>query len=294
MAGSGYATGYAEISGRKSIGTLDPIRVARQLNVKALATSAINRNAMILVTLINLILTEESFASILNDHCVALRRTRYSNEKYVSHFEDLEDAGVIEKVSHDSISYFSTYFSVPKDGPEDRSIFNGRALSRLFRSPTPCNIPDIPRVIREMVRLNERHEGLYVVVGDFRHWFHQIEMSTSVRGWFGLAWRCKGLTHVAQWCSLPMGWSWSPTIAQACAWSLLTHHELDEDVYTPMGNPENLSQFVPVIYNHHEVGWMSVYYDNYIVITTSADAMVAMNKRNLDGEQRLLSNYLLI
>jgi hypothetical protein len=59
----------------------------------------------------------------------------YSNDKYREHFSALCEAGVLEDLSTDSeyhrrrrkeIQYVSSYFAVPKNDKQARSIFNGR------------------------------------------------------------------------------------------------------------------------------------------------------------------------
>jgi hypothetical protein len=281
MSGSGYAAGYSEVDQRTTMGDLDPILVARGTDVHALLTSSKRRGVICLVTLISLLVLPDLIRTILlpEVEAVASRRTRFTNEKYGDHFLHLQEARVIEEVPQESIRHFSTYFSVPKDEVFDRSIFNGKALSQLFASPEPCNIPDIGRVIRQMEHTCASGQGFYAVAGDFRHWFHQLEMCEESRKWFGLAWVHGGIKHFARWCALPMGWSWSPTIAQACAWAVLCHHEPDEVEMTPFGTDKNLPNFVAVVYKGNTVGWMTVYYDNYLVVCTSCDATIEMDRR---------------
>jgi hypothetical protein len=52
-----------------------------------------------------------------------------------------------------------------------------------------------------------------VVECDLRHWFHQIKVDPELSRIFGL----RDNEEYWEWATLPMGWSWSPAIAQVLA-----------------------------------------------------------------------------
>jgi hypothetical protein len=103
------------------------------------------------------------------------------------------------------------------------NILLAPSLSRNVRSPSPRS--ESVSDMRSMCRSYPVCHPPDVIGGDFRHWFHQIPAPSWMRRLFGLR-GPDGTEH--QWQSIPMGWSWSPLIAQACAWTVLAFLEADE------------------------------------------------------------------
>ena len=131
------------------------------------------------------------------------------------HFEQLGCWQVVECSSFQELVFISTYFAVAKNTEVARAIFNGRRLSASFRPPPVVNLLDIPEMIRTLATLC--HEGrLSCLLLDFRHFFHQIPLGKEVRRFFGL----RIDNDFFQWKCLPMGWSFSPRIAQSISWMI--------------------------------------------------------------------------
>jgi len=197
----------------------------------------------------------------------------FTNVKYKHHFRALEDYSLLRRVPPESLKFCSTYFSVPKDDQIDRAIFNGRKLSSHFKTPEPVNLADIPRILKE---INSTHQGLSMVCGDIRHWFHQLPMNAESQTFFGLA--MEQSTYL--WLCVPMGWSHSPVIAQGAAWILLGHFEPGEFVYVDIRNMSSLPMFV-VLKNKDgkEVGFAVVFYDNYLISSRDPEVAEAMDVR---------------
>ena len=183
------------------------------------------------------------------------------------------------------ISWFcSGYFAVLKTANVARSIFSGRRLSRECPVPPPVNLADTRDVVRKMrnfLRKQRREKGraqLYAYGGDFRHWFHQIPAAPWMRNLFGLV---DADNNEYQWQSLPMGWSWSPFLAQACAWSVLTRDHAGKNVFDVEAFRSNrLPTWIEVRGPDNKVvGYATVYYDNFLVFSSDANVMDAARKQ---------------
>jgi hypothetical protein len=284
LKGSGYC-GYGEPleTVRQNIGKLDPITCAGHADTRALHSAASMQNILFAVILLGIILDPESFRHILVSRTREGRRLKFTNVKYSQHFDDLQEFDLLKEVRAAEIEYCSTYFSVPKDDYHDRSIFNGKVLSREFISPSPVNIPDIPRLVEEMARevAQDPASGVWIVVGDLRHWFHQIPLHKSLWKWFGLAMKdLKNRIRTFTWKCLPMGWSWSPAIAQAAAWVMIGHCETGHHRYVDLSTRESSPMFVPLKDTSGErIGFATVYYDNYMIITRDPKVAEEMSNR---------------
>lgn len=215
-------------------------------------------------------------------------RITWTPRRYRHHFEQLKDFGILEP-SSDQPLYTSGYFSIPKENGSARAIFNGSKLSTHFPPPPPVNIMsqrDILHKIAAHVFPDRDHSqavekveplpsAFYVIHGDFRHWFHQLPSESGLSRYFGVA--CAGIKYL--WKTLPMGWSWSPYIAQAAAWTLIVRDCDDLLDLTPLEKDEGLPFFIRT--KGH--GFITVYYDNYIFVTSDEKEAVELNKRFLSN-----------
>ena len=149
-----------------------------------------------------------------------------------------------------------------------RAIFNGKRLSSFWLAPPNVNLVDTRSLIAHMRAFSRRCPRFHVVMGDFRHLFHQIAVHPELRCHFGLAYSdSAGNSQCYLWRTLPMGWSYSPFIAQSYAWSVIAHR-----------NPNQESLFVeealrgaqlPTLLPSRQGGFATVYYDNFLLVTPS-------------------------
>jgi len=128
---------------------------------------------------------------------------------------------LFEICRRDEITAYSKFFQVPKGTNFWRVIADSRIAGRLCRSPDPVNFPHVRTLLLEIAALG----ATFAVVGDFKFWFYQMEISTELRRFFGI--EC-GEIFCRLRC-LPQGWSWSPRIAQSMSWLIILYHEKNED-----------------------------------------------------------------
>lgn len=112
------------------------------------------------------------------------------------------------------------YFAVSKDENTSRTIFDGRNLSDACVPPPRMRLPD-PRDIATY--FGDFPRRARVVVWDYRHFFHQIQLHESIAKYFGVGLDQKFFS----WCCLAMGWSHSPSIAQALGIAVLIESNLE-------------------------------------------------------------------
>lgn len=271
-------------------GQLDPILCARKVEkdtLKMMCKCATQIEAFFAVPLLRMLFDERQLREKID--VSGAREIKFTNIKYREHFQNLVEWKLLEECAPETITFFSTYFSVPKDATLDRSIFNGRRLSMRTKTPPSVNLADVPRVLNELRMLSEKNpQGFNVVCGDIRHWFHQLEMAEDNSRCFGLAMKIDNEMKTYRWRGLPMGWSWSPTIAQGAAWILITYAEPDEERFVDM-NLNWAPMFVPIRRaNGEELGFMTVYYDNYIIacvddrVTQILEARIRRNARKFN------------
>jgi hypothetical protein len=156
-----------------------------------------------------------------------------------------------------AILFYSTYFAVPKGEAAARAIFNGARVSKEFLTPPPTNLMAIHEFVREASKMGRCH----MITGDIRHWFHLIGVPLRLQRWFGLISRDKKYV----WTTLPMGFSWSPHIAQLFAWTVLLAHRPDENALFPPVHHAQLPRWRKIFDSTGRCLCLSgVYYDNFI------------------------------
>lgn len=255
---------------------LDPIMCAGGIRLNALVGGLKKIGFCLLVTIIGIISSAEGFHNTLVRDFPYRPSHRESDGKYMEQFLLLEKWGILKRCKRDGIRFVSGYFTVPK-GTRDRSIFNGKRLSQYCTTPPPVNLLDIARILQEIRKLSLKG-GIHAVSGDWRHFFHQISCGAHCHPFFGVV--CGG--QYFMWQTLPMGWNYSPLIAQAVGWSLIAFREIGE---TPIVDDEalrgsNMPFFLPLLDNNgQDVGRIFLYYDNYLVIGTCAATCARADKR---------------
>ena len=138
--------------------------------------------------------------------------------------------------------------------------------------PPPVNLADVGQIIQKMT--NFVGQRMEVVIGDYRHWFHQIQAPTELQRLFGL----KVGAQIYRWLMLPMGWGWSPYFAQVCAWATLAFRTKEEESIL-MEECFKEGELLPTFVRTRCGGFVTVYYDNFIVVTPSPREADDLHKR---------------
>ena len=88
----------------------------------------------------------------------------------------------------------------------------------------PTDFADLLRLICNTFRNCTR---IFLLSGDWRHWFHQMRLHAEVAKYFSLTIKhsvtgqSKAKRTFYNWTCLPMGWSWSPWIAQCVGYGII-------------------------------------------------------------------------
>ena len=132
--------------------------------------------------------------------------------------QDLFDAGVLleSQARHDRT--FASLFQVPKNEKVDRAIVNCKSINNGFEKPPPLSLAEIGTLLG----LANFFEDATFATADIRHFFWQLRMPPMDRRWFSVSADVRGQsaaknTGMLECNALPMGWSWSPWVAQAIA-----------------------------------------------------------------------------
>ena len=159
------------------------------------------------------------------------------------------------------------FFLVPKADGSGRAVLDLAAFSKMCFRPPPVNLPGISGLLRRIGRWRWKSGYGYSV--DLRHYFFQIPVGSHLADFFTVRCRRHG-GPIFQSKVLPMGWSWSPHIAQCLAWGMVLG-DLPEDLKAMVREEqwagETTPAFVP-LYNKagDEVGIIVVWYDNFLVL----------------------------
>jgi hypothetical protein len=159
------------------------------------------------------------------------------------------------------------------------------------------NLADTCSLVGKIFRFMAEQHGprrCFVLGGDLRHWFHQIPAPGWMRRLFGIrARQAAGGFQDYVWTSIPMGWSWSPLIAQGVAWTfLMFREETDPRVFfeeAAFTGTTGLPTFVNVIdpVTKEIKGFATVYYDNYLIMCWDSDLLNAIEQRLKANEKAL-------
>lgn len=223
------------------------------------------------------------------------------SSKWRGHETNLKEYGLLKPMSSGEVKFLSSYFAVRKRGKNGnpdtaRSIFNGKRLSRHCIPPPPVCLPEIPEMLTEMATLHASISGNrdflqspVVLTADFRHWFHQIGVSYNMSQFFGLSFRAQ---EFLRWVSLPMGFSWSPRLAQCLCWGIVLGDNESRSsglsrARTECQNLEHPPSFV-YIYNEAGIkcGLVFCWYDNVTLICYHNQTAFATIKDIKDNARR--------
>jgi len=157
------------------------------------------------------------------------------------------------------------HFQVPKGSDAWRIISDARIFNWLCRVPAGVNLPLLRTLLIEIAALG----ATYAVTGDWRFWFYQLPINIELQKHFVVS--CAG-KYFRMTC-LPMGWSWSPRIAQSIGWGVILYrHTLDGVLADPLGVYEDWGPDPPSIVHLRTgpggaiVGLIVLWYDNVMVI----------------------------
>ena len=181
------------------------------------------------------------------------------NGRYAAHISELIDCGLVRPCERSEVKLVSGYFEVQK-GDKARAIFNGKRLSAACPTPPNVNLTTHHRIVQEVA------EGrMLITTVDLRHWFHQIPVSATTRKLFGL--RRIGELFL-QWVCLPMGWSFSPAIAQAASWMLVLHRGVGEKELFDVEKLRTEGASLPAwVYSRTRKTAVTIYYDNIVIVS---------------------------
>lgn len=105
-------------------------------------------------------------------------------------------------------------FFVPKDGLEDRTIWNGKRYNSKCIRPWRCPFERMHVMFRELTQ----PEGKWFLGYDFRTWFVQLLVHPWIHRTFGVRMADGSLWRL---CGVPMGFAWAPVLAQCVALALM-------------------------------------------------------------------------
>jgi len=177
----------------------------------------------------------------------------------------LVSIGLFMPTSSSEIQALTKHFQVPKGEDSWRIISDARIFNWLCRVAPGVNLPLIRTLILEIAALG----ATYAVTGDWRFWFYQLAINSELQTYFVVS--CAD-RYFRMTC-LPMGWSWSPRIAQCIGWGVILHRTRVNGVLEdPLGVYEEWGPDPPNIVHLRAcpggatVGLIVLWYDNVMVV----------------------------
>lgn len=264
------------------IGDIPVIEVAASVKIKMVRETAAQMGIVFAVAALSVVMTFEGFMTHVKPPLTEPAPSTTS-AKWWYHFHTLIESGILRRVARRAIRFYSKYFAVPKNAEEARAIFNGRAFSVECATPPPVNLPDFAEVL-SLLKVIFKNERLYCSFGDFRHWFHQIPVHRRISNFFGLRIPNEDQTrrgHVYyRWTTLPMGWAWSPYIAQTISWILImeTLQQCGEDI-SEYCKSTSLPPYIVIERDGKPIAVLTCWYDNVGIFTTDGNLNSKFYKR---------------
>ena len=238
---------------------LDRIDCVGQARVADIHRTGRNRGLLFADSIL-LILDAVLFTNLLLVRVDKLECVSHTAPRWKPHLEVLQASGILVETTRSRLKAVANYFAVPKGTNEARAVINLRALSRRMTAPPTTNLPEIETVLR-LLSGTER----YLVIGDFRHFFHQFRVADPITDFFGLI--CGG--RCFRWTTMPMGWSYSPRIAQCAAWTVL----LEAAFRAKLARPADFQNLCSTpTYARLQGGFCMVWYDNVLAGFANSDS----------------------
>lgn len=194
--------------------------------------------------------------------------------RYDASIEALMKSNIV-KVTERRPNWISGYFEVPKGRKKTRAIFSGRRVSEVTPPPPPVNLTGGGALVQRILQFLETERRIFGISGDFRHWFHQLSCG-GLATLFGLRHRNLGFL---EWCTMPMGWNWSPFFAQCVAWATIVWREDDEEDLFITDAFRVRGAGLPFVLRTKANGLVIVFYDNYLVLTHSQQEQEKIDAR---------------
>ena len=137
-----------------------------------------------------------------------------TSKAFCSQLKQLEQWGVLRRSQTRARCYIG-YFTVPKTSGKARAIANCKAMNKFFHADWPFCLATIEELFRVITFFPPRN-GVFGVL-DLRHWFHQLSLPRQAEGLF----RLTVGSETWDWCTWPMGFKYTPVIAQAVVGAII-------------------------------------------------------------------------
>lgn len=168
---------------------------------------------------------------------------------------------------------YVTIFLVPKDDHKSRAIGNCRSLNERFAKGPRLSFASMEDLFRIITFFDKQ---TYFATADFRHWFYQIPLPKEARRFFTV--QCE--EKLCQFTVWPMGFSWSPFVAQGLsmliAW-LAIQSQKNVTAIPPSTSDADIPPFWLIAKkgtvgrpNKTDIkGFIVFWYDNLLLVTDS-------------------------
>jgi len=279
----GYDTYGKPETRRRGIGVLDEVKCGGNLKLNVIHSLGSNLQWSFVLRHLPILTSEEAVRKTLIEEEMKPLAIVQTSPMYLPHLRKLTQWKIISHSAKQGLLFCSRFFAIAKDANLDRAIFNGKRLSSLFLCPPPVNIAEISTINKMFSELVQppvaagqpaASRKVYGFTADFRHFFHQIPVNSFLRRMFGLA--C-GEEQFC-WNTLPMGWSWSPFLAQCVGWLLLSGRHPNE---APLFNEDFTEDAgLPTFLHLRDCpGFAVLYYDNILVVGSNPAVIQAIKAR---------------
>ena len=180
--------------------------------------------------------------------------------------EDLKEATILrEATTEHRLRTFASVFQVPKNEEVDRAIINCKLINFGFAKPPSLSLAEIGTLLG----LVKYFEDATISTADIRHFFWQLRVPKKDMHRFSV--RTEDMMYHCA--ALPMGWSWSPWVAQAIAGLVVAAAaaKMEGDVEAVPASGSSEDSPPPYWYIRDKSGAVRgivvIWYDNFLVAT---------------------------
>ena len=184
---------------------------------------------------------------------------------------DLLSSRAARLVMDEQGRWYHRLFTVPKSDGGLRTISDLRSVNAVFPVPPTFSHPSILSLILQGSRTS------YATKVDFRSAFYQPRVSEDLARKFSFVFSASGTERLAEYTSLPMGFSWSPYLFDLILKPLdillrslgLRFTRYVDDIALLADSPERLSEDLTILVETcTEVGWKLNLSKTYLVAAT--------------------------